>query len=112
MKFVRSIYGRRLQLRLTCDVSKENRPASSLLYMCLACRFCLGLMFVAALSGCDRSSVEIAAVHGKITIDNKPLFQGKVMFAPMAKGDNVNPGKPAWGKIQADGTFRLTTFKT
>jgi hypothetical protein len=33
------------------------------------------------------------------------------MFAPVAKGDNVNPGKPAWGSIQSNGTFRLTTYK-
>jgi hypothetical protein len=50
-------------------------------------------------------------VHGKVAIDKKPLFQGKVMFAPVAKGDDVNPGKPAWGNIQPDGTFRLTTNK-
>jgi hypothetical protein len=50
-------------------------------------------------------------VHGKVTIDSKPLFQGKVMFAPVAKGHNVNPGKPAWGAIQPDGTFRLTTLE-
>ena len=33
------------------------------------------------------------------------------MFAPVAKGDNIKPGKPAWGNIQPDGTFRLTTHK-
>jgi hypothetical protein len=33
------------------------------------------------------------------------------MFAPVAKGSDVNPGKPAWGNIQSDGTFRLTTYK-
>jgi hypothetical protein len=64
-----------------------------------------------ALPGCNRSSFELAPVHGKVTIDNKPLFQGKVMFAPVAKGNGVNSGKPAWGNIQPDGTFRLTTYK-
>ena len=33
------------------------------------------------------------------------------MFAPVAKGDSVHAGKPAWGNIQSDGTFRLTTLK-
>jgi hypothetical protein len=69
------------------------------------------MVFFLALSGCNRSSLELAPVHGKVTIDNKPLFQGKVMFAPVAKGDHVNAGKPAWGNIQSDGTFRLTTYK-
>ena len=68
-------------------------------------------MFCIALSGCNRSTLELAPVHGKVMIDSKPLFQGKVMFAPVAKGDSVRPGKPAWGNIQPDGTFRLTTLK-
>jgi hypothetical protein len=72
-------------------------------------RYVLLALFV-ALSGCSRSSLELAPVHGKVTIDSKPLFQGKVMFAPVAKGDNTHPGKPAWGDIQSDGTFRLTTL--
>jgi hypothetical protein len=32
------------------------------------------------------------------------------MFAPVAKGENNNPGKPALGKIESDGAYRLTTF--
>ena len=68
-------------------------------------------MFFAALPACNRSTLELAPVHGKVMIDSKPLFQGKVMFAPVAKGDSVRPGKPAWGNIQPDGTFRLTTLK-
>jgi hypothetical protein len=71
----------------------------------------LWLALIVALPGCNRSSFELAPVHGRVTIDNKPLFQGKVMFAPVAKGNGVNPGKPAWGNIQPDGTFRLTTYK-
>src|SRR5262245_12689786 len=71
----------------------------------------LWLALLVALPGCNRSPVDIAPVYGKVTIDNKPLFQGKVMFAPVAKGNSVNPGKPAWGNIQPDGSFRLTTYK-
>jgi hypothetical protein len=33
------------------------------------------------------------------------------MFAPVAKGSDVNPGKPAWANIKPDGTYRLTTYK-
>src|SRR5689334_8120728 len=73
------------------------------------CLFCASL--VVTWAGCSRPSLELAPVHGKVTIDGKSLFQGKVMFAPVAKGDSVHPGKPAWGKIQSDGTFRLTTLK-
>src|SRR3954464_589664 len=68
------------------------------------------LVLFVTLSSCSRSSLDLAPVRGKVTIDNKPLFQGKVMFAPAAKGDNTHPGKPAWGNIESDGTFRLTTL--
>src|SRR6188472_1039406 len=88
-----------------------HRPRRGLLNKSAArWRYVLFVFFI-ALPGCNRSSSELAPVHGKVTIDNKPLFQGRVMFAPVAKG-NVNPGKPAWGNIQSDGTFRLTTYKT
>ena len=64
----------------------------------------------ATLAGCGKESFDLAPVHGNVSVDGKPLFQGKVMFAPTAKGER-NPGKPAWGDIASDGGFRLTTFK-
>jgi hypothetical protein len=70
---------------------------------------CFAALLIA--SGCSRSAFEVAPVHGVVAVDDKPLFQGKVMFAPVAKGDSPNPGKPAWGDIGSNGTFRLTTFK-
>src|SRR3954464_4903867 len=86
---------------MNCDMAIDNSP----------CRSLLLFVFFAAIPGCNHSSLELAPVHGKVTIDNQPLFQGKVMFAPVAKGNDVNPGKPAWGNIQSDGTYRLTTYK-
>jgi hypothetical protein len=70
------------------------------------------LIAISMVTGCADSSFDVAPVHGKVTADGKPLFQGKVMFAPVSKGDVANPGKPAWSKINEDGTYRLTTFKT
>jgi hypothetical protein len=69
------------------------------------------ILVLAAMAGCARPSIDVSPVHGIVSIDNKPLFQGKVMFAPVAKGDTMNTGKPAWGEIQKDGSFRLTTFQ-
>lgn len=86
---------------MNCDMTTDNWLWKSLLLS----------VFFAATPGCNHSTLELAPVHGKVTIDNKPLFQGKVMFAPVAKGSDVNPGKPAWGNIQPDGTFQLTTNK-
>jgi hypothetical protein len=70
------------------------------------------LLFItlATLASCNRSPFTVAPVHGKITVDDKPLFQGKVMFAPIAQADQEKPGKPAFGTIQSNGDYRLTTF--
>jgi len=67
---------------------------------------------VAALvtAGCGGESYDVAPVHGIVSVDGKPLFQGKVMFAPVSKGTG-NPGKPAWSSIESDGKYRLRTFK-
>jgi hypothetical protein len=32
------------------------------------------------------------------------------MFAPLEVGDSVNPGKPAFGMLQGDGSYTLTTY--
>jgi hypothetical protein len=39
------------------------------------------------------------------------MFQGKIMFGPIAKENEENPGKPAFGDIDSEGRFRLTTFE-
>jgi len=62
------------------------------------------------LSGCNRSPYELAPVHGVVTVDDVPLFQGKVMFMPVALGENTNAGRPGIGKMDSEGKFRLTTF--
>jgi len=67
-------------------------------------------LFVGAMAGCGHESYDVAPVHGIVSVDGQPLFQGKVMFAPVAKGEG-NPGRPAWSKIEPDGAYRLTTFR-
>lgn len=68
-------------------------------------------VFIASAGGCGRSSYELAPVRGTVTIDGVPLSQAKVMFAPVEVGDNPNPGKPAFGILQDDGSFALTTYE-
>lgn len=62
------------------------------------------------ITGCSKSPYELAHVKGKVTIDGKPVSVGKVMFAPIAQGESREVGKPAFGALQADGSFVLTTF--
>lgn len=61
-------------------------------------------------SGCGGSSqatpaTAIVRVKGTITFKGKPLTRGQVQFEPK------DAGRDAYGKIQPDGTFVLTTFK-
>ena len=43
-------------------------------------------------------------VKGKVTYKGEPLSQGEVVFEP-------DGGREAYGWVQLDGTFELTTFK-
>lgn len=63
-----------------------------------------------ACAGCGSAGSETAAktlipVKGKVTYKGKPLTRGRIKFEPDGFGRN------AYGKIQSDGTFTLTTDK-
>lgn len=72
---------------------------------CLPVLLC-ALVFV----GCSRAPYPVAPTRGVVTIDDKPVPGGKVMFAPIAQG-TVETGKPAFGELHPDGTFELSTFQ-
>jgi hypothetical protein len=61
-------------------------------------------------AGCSKPPHEVAPVHGTVTIDGQPFTQGKVMFAPLASGHNLHPGKAAMGILKPDGSFVLGTY--
>jgi hypothetical protein len=60
--------------------------------------------------GCEKSPYDLAPVRGTVTVDGQQLQEGKVMFTPVAKEGELNPGKPAFGRIGPDGTFVLSTY--
>ncbi len=62
------------------------------------------------LAGCSKSPYELAPVDGVVTIDGTPVHDAKVMFAPIARGETRNSGKPAFGPLEPDGSFKLTTY--
>lgn len=64
-----------------------------------------------ALVGCSKSPYELAPVAGRVVIDGQPFTQGKVMFAPIAKGENRESGRAAFGRLGADGSFSLGTYE-
>ena len=70
----------------------------------------LAVVALCILAGCSRSPYELAPVDGVVTIDGKPITDAKVMFAPIAQGENRNSGKPAFSELGPDGSFVLTTY--
>jgi hypothetical protein len=77
----------------------------------LALQLSFTAVVVGMLLGCSNAPFDVAPVHGKITLDGQPLKAGKVMFAPIRKGADLEAGKPAIGVIREDGTFELSTYR-
>ena len=65
----------------------------------------------ATMTGCGGGSgaMATAPVNGKVTFNGQPVTGGSITFAPIATGKDA-PGKSASGPVQADGTFKLTTY--
>lgn len=64
----------------------------------------LAILGSVSLSGCESSNkLQTAEVTGRVTIDGRPLSMGTVMFVP-------EHGKMATGRIESNGTFRLSTY--
>ncbi|MBL9162451.1 MAG: hypothetical protein JNL18_06965 [Planctomycetaceae bacterium] len=73
-------------------------------------RWFLMLLIPGACIGCSKSPHDLAPVRGVVTVDGKPFAAGKVMFAPVAKGESRNAGRAAFGRLQPDGSFTLTSY--
>jgi len=63
-------------------------------------------------AGCSKQPYEVAPVSGVVVIAGQPFTQGKVMFAPIAKGNDGKAGKPAFGRVGPEGAFTLSTYST
>lgn len=68
------------------------------------------LSFCGLAVGCSRSPYDMARVTGKVLLDGQPLSTGSVMFAPKSTGKSLKSGKAALGKLEADGSFVLSTY--
>jgi len=67
---------------------------------------CLGavVLMMAAAIGCGADNgLVLAKVRGKITHEGEPIQYGSIMFEP------EEPGPPAIGSINSDGSFTLST---
>lgn len=61
------------------------------------------LTVILTMPGCGGSGT--VSVKGVITLDGVPLPKASVSFVPLGEG------RPAYGQADANGNFRLTTFK-
>jgi hypothetical protein len=65
---------------------------------------------LAGVVGCGGSPYELAPAGGVVTVDGKPYTGGKVMFAPVAKGEDGKAGRAAFGRVGPDGRFALSSY--
>ncbi len=58
-------------------------------------------------SACDKGGLETVPVSGRVTYQGKPLASGTITFSP----ENKESGHAAWGNLDAEGRYSLTTIK-
>ena len=77
--------------------TEDQRPETE-----FTCRVLLvvGLLFIA---GCDDGRPRRVPVSGQVLIDGKPVAAGVVKIVP-------NDARPAYGQLDEEGRFTLTTF--
>ncbi len=63
------------------------------------------LTFILGCGGQDN----LATVTGTVTIEGKPFTAGKVMFFPIAPKGETEAGRPAYGHLDNEGNYSLTT---
>ena len=69
----------------------------------------LVFLILAVAGGCN-DNPDVAPVSGVVMMDGKPLAGGRIMFEPIADGEDKLVGKSAFGQIAEDGTFTLSTY--
>lgn len=69
------------------------------------------ILALAICVGCNSDQKATAPARGIVTVDGRPMGFGRVQFSPVSTGDALNAGKAAFGFINEDGTFSLTTYK-
>jgi hypothetical protein len=67
------------------------------------------VMMLFLVAGCDSSLPETVSVGGRVTWQGEPVTQGTVAFMPVEPEEGPLR-RAAVGRIQADGSYRLSTF--
>jgi hypothetical protein len=69
---------------------------------CAILLFCVGLC-----SGCNKSSLTLVPVRGKVTVDDKPVTSGQVSLIPLEK--NESQKDTSSGSIDEKGEYKIFT---
>jgi hypothetical protein len=56
-------------------------------------------------------SVPVVPVHGRVALEGKPLTGVVAAFSPTERSSKGRKAHPAIGVVEADGSFRMTTFR-
>jgi len=87
----------------------------SMVHFVRVCFVVLALGFLMTASGCPKggAAYKTAPVKGKVIYNGQPVTSGGIHFQPIAVegAAATNPGQPANGQVQSDGTFVLSTYK-
>ena len=82
----------------------STRPSTS--WKSYRRRWLLFLVFTSIAPGCGQGGVpKNIPIRGLVSYQGKPLNGGDVLYAPV----DEKQGRPAYGKIQGDGTFTVRT---
>jgi hypothetical protein len=71
------------------------------------CPACAGVLVTALFAGCGPTGPTVIPIRGEVIYKGAPLKEGTVVYLPKETGE----ARQASGRIQADGSFVLTTFK-
>ena len=69
--------------------------------------FC-GIAFILGLAGCGPKGPKLVQVGGKVTVGDKPVTNGTVIFYPDRARGNTSLEEPR-GDIDAEGNYKLLT---
>jgi hypothetical protein len=62
-------------------------------------------------AGCSRNSAKVNPVNGRILVSGKPAARALVTFHPEKAAEEKSSIRPT-AEVDADGSFRLTSFKS
>ncbi len=78
--------------------------------MTLRFRILVPFVLLSICSGCNDSRFKIVPVSGVVTIDGKPIESAFVSFDPRSTSEDGIAGPGSFGRTDAEGRYKLTTY--